>query len=260
MREALQPKLTTDGIALDNLSVDIRQQVIKNTTVVKRTLSNVDGSFSFHLSLLSAKFVPKCEVKSNKETSIDTLRPIMVRLARICLFDGKKFIGNSHVIAATPEKKKAMRQSSIVVAGNDGEPNYAVPVDQIWTFDSKGNNDMIVRCKIPPNLLDRRGFESQNQNNIFMYIELNVSFDFNDEDRKRFQDYNQRTRSSQVDEVCCCWGFYPLPFDRTITGNTKQATNLDTIKGRGKELRIPLTIGRLKVPDNLKSTKANGKK
>ena len=227
---------------------------VKHQKVTTSSLGSVNNTFSFHLSLQSAKNVPRCDVKvasGDSTGSATTLRPIMVRLARICLFDGKKFVGNSHVIAALSQQAKQKRKSIFhprftTTIDGDNSTNV-VPADQTWKFDCKNNNDVIVRCTMPDTM-------KRNSGEMYIYIELNASFDFNDSDKALFKDYSQKTRAGQIDEICCCWGFMPVTFESFVTGTSRHST----IKGRGKELRVPLSVGRLKVPSDVERRKLLG--
>ena len=254
LREVLQPALSTDGIALQNLRVDVNSTRVRGrlgkppSVSTKLTLGDTKDTFSFSLTLLSARNVPRCDVRANADPEAGvSLRPPMVRLARMCLFDGKKFVGNTHVVAAQPNegKQRAGRWSkpgSTMVSTIDGDNlTNVVPGDCVWRFDSKSTSNIVVRCKKPRTIA---GEDSLPRSSMYMYVEMNVSFAFDEDDQRSFERYSARTRAAQIDEVCCCWGFFPLDMDGIV------ADDAGTIRGRGVEIAVPLKVGRLTLPSD----------
>ena len=203
------------------------------------------------LTLLSARNVPRCDVRAGgagaEAAAGVTLRPPMVRLARVCLFDGKKFVGNTHVVAAQPNDARQSGRWGAARAGAGGMVSTVdsdrltnvVPGDCVWRFDSRSTSNILVRCSRPRTVA---GADARPRSSMYVYIELNVSFAFDEEDQRNFEGYSARTRAAQIDEVCCCWGFLPLDVDGAA------GHEAGTIRGRGMELAVPLKVGRLALP------------
>ena len=244
LREVLQPQLSIDGMSLDNLHVKHSQTIARpgrnrsTTPPPMATLGDIADTFSFNLTLLVARNIPRCDVRATADGGAQaSLRPVMVRLARVCLFDGKKFIGNTHVIAAQPhiEKTRGRAPVSRMITTTDGDNSTSVVAsDCDWRFD--GKNSVVVRFRSPRQRAANAAPATHAGGSIYIYVEMNVSFAFGEEDRRIFDTYSARTRAAQVDEVCTCWGFIPFPSEHDVDR---------TPRGRGRELRVPLKVGRL---------------
>ena len=211
LTSSLTPQVSRDGLSLRDLP-------IISTTTSSSSSSSGGGNGNNNSNNVSLSKIDGTCFKLSFITAHGVLIPgiqkqPLLRLARICLMQGSKFISNIRIYP--------------------GRLSRTIDENSAWLFENKSGNELMVRC--------------QSTKNMSLHIELNLSYDFDAIDKELFDGKPENVTKVQVDEVCCAWCTIPLE------GHLSDLETIASSTRKDKDIIVPLMAGSLASPTSIAS-------